>query len=172
MAKRDISNAISQLTRTRPIIWAMKIRPVRQSDRTEWLRMREILYQSPDPQEIDDWYAAAKDIGTKDVGNAVLVADRGNSNLAGFVEIGLRSYAEGCEASPVAYLEGWFVDEDVRGKGLGRRLIHAAEKSAIDHGHNEIASDAETSNDISIKAHVALGYEEVERLVCFRKRLR
>lgn len=29
--------------------------------------------------------------------------------------------ADGCESSPVAFLEGWYVDADTRGKGVGRQ---------------------------------------------------
>jgi aminoglycoside 6'-N-acetyltransferase I len=39
-------------------------------------------------------------------------------------------------------------------------------------GHHEIASDTELQNADGIAAHRALGYEEVERVVCFRRSLR
>lgn len=39
-------------------------------------------------------------------------------------------------------------------------------------GYREIASDAELENTASRSAHRALGYEEIERVVCFRKSLR
>ncbi len=150
----------------------MDIRTVNESDRAEWARMRSRLYSGPDIQEIDDWYEAASSGGTSLVGVAVLVADRGDGSLAGFVEIGSRPYAEGCETSPVAYLEGWYVDPEDRRTGLGARLIEAAEAWALSHGFSEIASDTELENNISLKAHLALGYEEVERQICFKKRLR
>lgn len=149
----------------------MDIRTVNENDRAEWARMRSQLYRGPNIQEIDDWYEAAKSGGTSLVGVAVLVADRGDGSLAGFVEIGSRPYAEGCETSPVAYLEGWYVDPEDRRAGLGARLVEAAETWALAHGFSEIASDTELDNDISLKAHLALGYEEVERQICFRKRL-
>lgn len=101
----------------------------------------------------------------------VLVADRGDGKLCGFVEIGLRPYAEGCDSSPVPFIEGWYVDPDVRGTGVGRELIRAAEAWARANGYREIASDVELDNDASIAAHNALGFEEVDRLVCFRKGL-
>lgn len=150
----------------------MDIRKVNENDRAEWARMRSRLYSHPDIQEIDDWYQAANSGGTSLVGVAVLVADRGDGSLAGFVEIGSRPYAEGCETSPVAYLEGWYVDPDDRRDGLGARLVEAAEAWALSHGFGEIASDTEIENNISLKAHLALGYEEVERQICFKKRLR
>lgn len=134
--------------------------------------MRSRLYSNPDSQEIEGWFDAEKCGGTPLVGVAVLVADRGNGGLAGFVEIGSRNYAEGCTTKPVAYLEGWYVDPDARLTGLGASLIQAAETWALQHGFSEMASDTELGNDVSLQAHTALGFEEVERQICFRKRLR
>ena len=133
--------------------------------------MRERLYSNPDPEEIDDWFDAAKSGRTPLVGIEVLVADRGDGLLAGFVEIGSRNYAEGCETSPVAYLEGWYVDPDARRAGLGTKLVEAAEAWALMNGFAEIASDTELDNGISLQAHLALGFEEVERQICFKKSL-
>lgn len=134
--------------------------------------MRSCLYPDVDPAEIDEWFDAAERGGTHLVGAAVLVADRGDGTLAGFVEIGSRTYAEACTSSPVAFLEGWYVDPDVRRTGLGSRLVEAAETWAMEHGYSEMASDTEIDNTISLKAHIALGFEEVERQICFRKKLR
>ena len=149
----------------------MDIRAVEQRDRAEWARMRSQLYSNPDIQEIDSWFDAAGGGGTTQVGVAVLVADRGDGSLAGFVEIGSRPYAEGCETTPIAYLEGWYVDPDARRRGLGKKLVEAAEAWALAHGFSEIASDTELENETSLRAHLALGYDEVERQICFKKRL-
>lgn len=149
----------------------MKIRHVQHGDRAEWQRMRDTLYPNLHPGEIDEWFAASG-AGTHLVGVAVLVAERDDGGLAGFVEIGSRNYAEGCETTPVAFLEGWYVDPDARRMGLGRRLVEAAEQWAADNGYREIASDTELGNDVSLAAHLSMGYEEVERQICFRKDLR
>ena len=133
--------------------------------------MRSRLYPNLDPCEIDEWFDVADEGGTHPVGAAVFVADRGDRALCGFVEIGSRTYAEGCESTPVAFLEGWYVDSDVRRTGVGTELICAAEARAVAHGYSEMTSDTELENDISLDAHLALGYEEVERQICFRKRL-
>ena len=101
----------------------------------------------------------------------VLVAERPEGGLCGFAEVGTRDYGEGCETSPVAYLEGWYVDSDVQRRGVGRALVAAAERWAVERGLRELASDAELDNDGSIAAHLALGFEEVERAVHFRKPL-
>ena len=134
--------------------------------------MRSRLYSSPDPQEIDDWFNSTAGEGTPEVGVEVIVVDRGDGTLAGFAEIGVRNYAEGCATTPVAYLEGWYVDPDVRRSGLGAQLLAAVEAWALENAFSELASDAELDNDVSFRAHTALGFDEVERQICFRKRLR
>ena len=42
----------------------------------------------------------------------------GDGTLVGFVELSLRSHADGCSTSPVPYVEGWFV---AAGGPAGRR---------------------------------------------------
>jgi aminoglycoside 6'-N-acetyltransferase I len=97
------------------------------------------------------------------------VVERTGGGLCGFIEVSLRDYAEGCTTSPVAYIEGWYVDAESRRRTLGTRLVQAAEAWARNQGLKEIASDTQTDNIVSIQAHKVLGYEEVERIVCFRK---
>lgn len=91
--------------------------------------------------------------------------------LVGFIEVSLRAYAEGCNSSPVGYLEGWYVAPQHRQGGIGRRLVEAAEGWARAKGCSEMASDTELHNTPSQQAHARLGYSEVERIVCFRKSL-
>ena len=90
--------------------------------------------------------------------------------IVGFVEVGLRSHADGCDTRrPVGYVEGWFVRNEHRGKGIGRALMHAAEDWARTQGCREMASDALIDNVGSKNAHLALGYEVVDRCILFRK---
>ena len=101
----------------------------------------------------------------------VLVAEGSDGALAGFAELSLRPYAEGCTTSPVAYLEGWYVEPAHRGRGVGGALVAAAEAWARTRGCREFASDAVIDNHASAAAHAALGFEEVEQIRCFRKPL-
>ncbi|MEO6445809.1 MAG: GNAT family N-acetyltransferase [Gemmatimonadaceae bacterium] len=102
----------------------------------------------------------------------VFVAARASgAHLAGFAEIGTRPYADGCDSCPVAYLEGWYVDADVRRIGVGAALVDACEKWARGRGLSEFASDALLDSEQSHRAHVALGFVEVERAVRYRKAL-
>jgi aminoglycoside 6'-N-acetyltransferase I len=88
------------------------------------------------------------------------------------LELSLRPYADGCDSSPVPFIEGWYVAEDARRGGIGGALVKAAEEWALDNGYTEIASDALLENIESERAHKALGFEEVERAIRFRKELK
>lgn len=101
---------------------------------------------------------------------AIVVAEDGGG-IAGFIELSLRSHVDGCETHPVGYIEGWYVAESVRGTGVGRALVAAAEDWARTQGCTEIGSDALIDNEGSQQAHAALGYEIVDRCVNYRKSL-
>ena len=136
-------------------------------ERAEWVRMRSALHGASEDHERDArefMKGALQPYG-------VFVVARPEGGLCGYVEVGERPYAEGCDSSPVAYLESWWVDEELRGRGIGRALVAAAQGWARERGRTEIASDALIENGASHAAHRALGFEEVERIVCFRKPL-
>jgi aminoglycoside 6'-N-acetyltransferase I len=106
-----------------------------------------------------------------DPGCAVFVAVSPGGILMGFLEAGLRKYAEGCESSPVGYVEGWYVDPDSRRQTVGTQLIWAMEDWARQQGYSEVASDCLIGNQVSLKAHISSGFEEVEQMIHFRKSL-
>ncbi len=147
-----------------PAPGAVRVRPFVAEDRPEWLRMRTALWPDHTAADRDAWLARADTI--------VLVAEREPGRLVGFAELGLRSYADGCDSSPVPYLEGWWVDAEARRQGVGRALMAAGEAWARDHGHADLASDTPVENTVSQAAHTRLGFAEVERAVLYRKALR
>jgi len=103
---------------------------------------------------------------------AIFVAIANDESLIGFVEVDLRSHADGCDPSrPVGYIEGWYVVADHRKRGVGAALLAKAEEWARSHKCMEMASDALVDNQVSQRAHEALGYEAVDRCVHYRKRL-
>lgn len=90
----------------------------------------------------------------------------------GFAQCQLRhDYVEGTSSSPVGYLEGIYVQEDCRGKGLAGRLLGACEDWASAMGCAEFASDCEVENTQSLHFHLKLGFEEANRIICFTKKL-
>ena len=141
----------------------MRIREYRPADRRAYQQLREKLWPDCSDADNDSWFA--RDDAT------TFVAERPDGSLCGFVEVGSRPYAEDCESSPVGYIEGWWVDADVRRQGVGRALIQAAEDWARGRGYTEMASDALIDNDVSHASHKALGYVEAVRIVTFRKSL-
>jgi aminoglycoside 6'-N-acetyltransferase I len=143
----------------------LTLREVLPVDRDEWLRLRDALMPAEEnAREIDEFFAAQAEYG-------VFVIARSTGDLGGFVEVGTRDFAEGCSTSPVAYIEAWYVDADLRRRGLGRALLTRAEEWAVARGLTEIGSDAVVDNTLSIDVHRAVGYDEVERIVCFRRTL-
>ena len=135
--------------------------------------MRHLLW----PHEVEMEESADEIYAGRSMVKQVFVAEReegratGPALLGGFIEIGERAYAEGCETSPVAFIEGWYVDADLRRSGVGKGLVTAAEQWARTKGYREMGSDLLIDNDESLRAHLALGYHEVERLIAMAKKL-
>lgn len=100
---------------------------------------------------------------------AVLLALDAGQRALGMAELSIRPFAEGCRSTRVAYLEGWYVVPAARHQGVGRALVAAAEAWGRDQGCREFASDIEPANDVSAAAHLALGFQEVGSIRCFRK---
>ncbi len=95
-----------------------------------------------------------------------------NDLPVGFAQCGLRTdYVEGTESSPVGYLEGIFVKEEYRKNGYAKELLFACEIWAKESGCSEFASDCEIDNVDSFKFHMAMGFDEANRIICFKKRL-
>jgi aminoglycoside 6'-N-acetyltransferase I len=145
----------------------MNIRRIVESDRSDWVRLRDALWPGSLPDhdgETRKYFESGLDLPV------VFVADV-DGRPVGFLELDYRKYAPGCASSPVPFIEGWYVEPAMRGRNIGRALVEAAEAHARASGHAEIASDAGLENADGINAHLAIGYEEVERVVCFRRSL-
>jgi aminoglycoside 6'-N-acetyltransferase I len=88
----------------------------------------------------------------------------------GFMNLSLRyDYVPDASQSPVAFIEGIYVDEAYRQQGMGRALIQYAEQWAKSQGCVEVASDALLENTDSHAFHASAGFREVERVVFFIK---
>jgi aminoglycoside 6'-N-acetyltransferase I len=140
------------------------VRPARDSDRNKLARMRALLWPESSFEE---------HLKELDIVRAVnIIAEADDGTTVGFVEVGLRSHADGCDTSrPVGFVEGWFVHEAFRARGFGRDLMRAAEEWARAQGCVEMASDTWIDSEGSQRAHEALGFEVVDRCVHYRKAL-
>ena len=108
---------------------------------------------------------------TASKGAVFLAVEEGN--IVGFAQCQLRhDYVEGTETSPVGYLEGVYVKEAFRRRGCAARLLSACEDWAREQGCTEFASDCELTNTDSLRFHLALGFTEANRIICFTKHLK
>jgi len=140
---------------------------VNAADRAEYVRMRSALWPDAEVAELD----AEVEQMLVDPNQPVFVAERDGGGLCGMVEAGVRPFANGVDEQPCVFVEGWWVDADMRRSGIGRALVGAVEDWARGRGFRELGSDAELHNTVSHRAHEALGFEERERVIYFRKRL-
>jgi aminoglycoside 6'-N-acetyltransferase I len=151
------------------------IRPAQATDLDQLARLCEALWPESSAEE------HARELRLLLGGEAALVltmpltifvAEASDGTLIGFLEVDLRSHADGCNPlQPVGYIEGWYVGEDHRHRGVGTKLLARAEDWARSHGCVEMASDVIIDNEPSQRAHEALGYEVVDRCVHYRKTL-
>nr|WP_314467003.1 aminoglycoside 6'-N-acetyltransferase [uncultured Novosphingobium sp.] len=138
-----------------------------ESDLDEWAPLRAELW--PDGTAAEHREELADMLSGPQL-FAGFLARGARGELIGFAEAALRiDYVNGCETSPVAFLEGLYVAEDSRRLGIARGLVSAVEQWARQQGCAELASDALLENSASHAVHAALDFEETERVVYFRK---
>ncbi|MEM9427597.1 MAG: aminoglycoside 6'-N-acetyltransferase [Pseudomonadota bacterium] len=146
----------------------MPIRTATSSDIHAWISLRTELWGDTSLDQHRD--EVTKMLARPADQCAVFLDIANESEIRGFAEATLRhDYVNGCNTSPVAFLEGIFVRSQDRGSGIGRLLLRSVQSWAQDQGCTELASDAELCNLPSFRFHMAMGFEETERVVFFRK---
>jgi len=143
----------------------IKIRQALESDYNDWISMRKKLWPKSSFDELKDL------MHLKEAKEFVCYFAEIEGNLAGFVEVALRPYVNGCSFSPVAFIEGIWVNETFQKQGIGQALVVKAEEWARAQGIKELASDTRIESEHSIHAHKTWGFTETERVVYFRKNL-
>lgn len=90
----------------------------------------------------------------------------------GFAQVQLRrDYVEGTTSSPVGYLEGIYVEETYRRRGIASRLTAAGEQWSAEQGCREFASSCEADNLLSAQFHRGAGFQDAGCIQCFVKSL-
>ncbi|HLJ71401.1 MAG TPA: aminoglycoside 6'-N-acetyltransferase [Roseiarcus sp.] len=137
------------------------------SDCDDWFALRAALW----PEEPRDELRAQKEeLIAKGESAAIFLARDRDGAVVGIAEATLRrDFVNGCTTAPVAFLEGLYVAPAWRRRGVGRRLCAAVESWGRELGCTELGSDTYLDNVGSQKMHEALGFEEMERVVCYRK---
>jgi len=147
----------------------MRIAPLKRDQLAEWQRLRALLW--PELSAADQRREMVDLLSDAEF-NAVFVAVGREGKLHGFIETSIRLRAEGCQPGPIGYIEGWFVEDRHRRKGIGSALAKKAEAWAVSRGCKEMASDAEFENSVGRQVHQSLAYQEVACLAHYRKSLR
>jgi len=133
----------------------------------DWLPLRCAFW---DGESEEEHLASLRKFTTTHAPYFAFIAHGEDGKALGFAEVSVRrDYVNGTASSPVLYLEGIFVLPEFRGLGISGQLCRSAEDWGRANGMREFASDSDIDNEVSIKAHLGLGFEETDRVVCFRK---
>jgi aminoglycoside 6'-N-acetyltransferase I len=148
----------------------MIVVPAQSSHLRQWAQMRIRLWVwdtvEDHAEEAEELYLSAHP------DRAAFVALNGNGSLSGFAEATIRrDYVEGCDTSPVVFLEGIYVRPDMRKRGIARALSDAVAGWGRTCGASEYASNALLENTDSHAFHAAIGFAETERVVFFKQAL-
>lgn len=146
----------------------MIVREVTAADHPQWAAMRASLWPDEDPKELASELAGMFRL---DPPYIVYVAEADGQQI-GFIELWVRSYAEGGPPEPAAYVEGLWVEPTHRRAGVATALLAKAEEWARRQKFKWLGSDALLGNAESHAWHRAAGFAEVERLVVFGKPLK
>jgi aminoglycoside 6'-N-acetyltransferase I len=138
-------------------------------DQPGWLEMRVVLWPDATPDDHRGHMAIL--LAQPERFLQLMIYDAQRQPL-GFIEGSIRSdYVNGTESSPVGFVEGVYVVPAWRRTGIARRLFAAIGDWARARGCRELASDALLDNEVSQRAHLALGFRETERVVYFARPL-
>jgi len=145
-----------------------RLTPPQGSDDRAWLHLRIALW--PEGSEAEHLSGMADTLAR---GHHVRLAVTTAGSAVGLVEASKRvDYVNGTTSSPVAFLEGLYVEPGWRRRGVARALVESVVAWALQQDLSELASDSLTGNAAAHAAHRALGFEETERVVYFRRPLR
>ncbi|AZE14018.1 Aminoglycoside N(6')-acetyltransferase [Pseudomonas chlororaphis subsp. aureofaciens] len=147
----------------------IQIEPCQSAHRSGWLALRQALWPDCPAEEHLEEIASLLDDPQRYIN---LLAYTTEGQPVGLAEASLRrDYVNGTEHSPVVFLEGLYVSAEQRRQGIAEQLIEAVAQWGRDQGCVEMASDTGLENLLSQTVHKALGFEETERVVYFRKSL-
>lgn len=135
-----------------------------------WAEMRYALWTwdtvAEHAEEAEELYLS----GNPDRHALIALADDGAP--LGFAEATIRrDYVEGCDTSPVVFLEGVYVRPEARLSGVAQALANAVGEWGKSKGCSEYASNALLYNIDSHRFHAAIGFDETERVVFFKRQL-
>ncbi len=91
-----------------------------------------------------------------------------DTQIVGMVELSSRNIVDSCLSTPVAYLEGLYLQPSHRNQGIGKEVMHLITRWCVAKGFKELATDTELDNVHAQRFYKQLGFEETDRTVAFR----
>jgi aminoglycoside 6'-N-acetyltransferase I len=143
----------------------MNLRPLTVADREAHIALREVLWDDGRDEhaaQLDELMPSPRFVA---IGAWI------NAELVGFAEASLRDQVDGIDSSPAGYLEGIYVAPGHRRAGVAHALLAALMDWARGLGASEFGSDAELENSDSHAWHEAAGFEPIETVVRFGRRI-
>ncbi|MBI5393384.1 GNAT family N-acetyltransferase [Candidatus Woesearchaeota archaeon] len=146
----------------------MIIQKIKKEDFDAWLEMGLLLWPKHSKNELKKEF---KDI-LKSKREETFLCKDDEGKYIGFINLSLRyEHVPGATSSTVGYVEGIFIKEEYRKKGIAKKLIDTGERWAKSKGCKEIGSDAELHNKASQAFHKRLGFKENEIILHFIKKV-
>lgn len=145
----------------------MKIMPVTEPLLADWLQLRILLWPDHEDAHLLEMRQLLEQPHTLQ-----LLSYNDQQQAIAMLEASIRyEYVNGTQTSPVAFLEGIYVLPEYRRSGVASTLVQQVEDWAKQFSCTEFASDAAIDNTISHAMHRALGFQETERVVYFKKKI-
>ncbi|WP_283181974.1 aminoglycoside 6'-N-acetyltransferase [Pseudomonas svalbardensis] len=146
-----------------------RIQHCQSDEQAGWLPLRQALWPDASEKEHRDEIAQQLSEPQRYIN---FVAYDSQEHPVGLAEASSRrDYVNGTDSSPVVYLEGIYVVPQQRRHGVAARLIEQVAHWGRAQGCLEMASDTSLDNLPSQETHKALGFEETERVVFFKRPL-
>lgn len=145
----------------------MRLKPILRSDFSRWLELRQRLFTDVD----EGYHVQEMDITLASPDAAAFFCITDDGEVAGFLEVSLRNFVDGCLGGPVGYLESMYLEPAFRGKGLGRKIVEEAAAWFRRRGCSDMATDTELENEAAQAFFLGIGFTETFRIVEFKRAL-
>ncbi|XMB85198.1 GNAT family N-acetyltransferase [Mycoplasmatota bacterium WC44] len=143
------------------------IRKIQKHDFDEWFSLVVKLWPGEEKEEMKDEFNRVLVENDKEVYISI-----DDNKYIGFINVSTRiDYVEGSESSPVGYVEGIYVLDEYREKGIARKLIEKAKEFSKERGYKELGSDTELTNVLSQEFHESIGFERAEVIVHYIQKI-
>ena len=143
---------------------SLEFREIDRAHFPQWKRMRGELYASLD----DEFHLKEMEEISQRTDWICRFIVNAEKEIIGLLELSSRNVVDGCLSSPVAYLEGLYLEPGHRGRGYGCSVLEKVVNWCRQNGFSELATDTELNNAAAQAFYTSFGFEEQDRVVVFR----